>query len=66
LPKIKTSVGRSFMLTESRFSPVALLGSRCTTRVLFRTMNRPAGFSSTAAANAALVRASVRQIASVS
>jgi hypothetical protein len=45
-------------------SPVA--GCRLTTRVRLRIMNRPAGFSSTAAANAARARAMVRQIASVS
>jgi len=38
-------------------------GYRFTTRVLSRIMNRPAGFSTIAASNAARARASVQQIA---
>jgi hypothetical protein len=41
-------------------------GWRFTTRIRFRIMKRPAGFSATAAANAARARSSERQIASVS
>jgi hypothetical protein len=41
-------------------------GWRFTTRVRLRIMNRPAGFSATAAANAARTSSSERQIAGVS
>jgi hypothetical protein len=41
-------------------------GCRFTTRILFLIMNRAAGFSATAAANAARASSSERQIASVS
>jgi hypothetical protein len=51
-------------LTKSAASVAS--GCRFTTRILFRIMNRPAGFFSTSTSNAARAGASVRQIASVS